>query len=535
MFHAKESFGISLIDSERNSKRWRTSLRRLPTREEVINLLVGLEDICKFHSDENRSLEVDYGVIKSLRKTVDRSESLLNELLSPSIFLQLPSVAGKVAVTTLLALITRSITERGLYASLAVHSVGDTSSEEITSIDALEDWLFQQSQRLFQIRKMTEQFLPLWVFTAAHTIAFFHGHSRATKISTMVPGSSRVSTTGLRMKIKEFVTSTTMKSLQELSRPVVEDMESNPFSRLRAVRYYDSFTVFDANRNVQASAFEQCCIFGGGYMNPVFMERLLALNGGQSLDYRRFLNFAIAWDNRKTVQAARFFWSVVDKSRRGYMTKQDLQELVAGILLLLQFMPSACGPQGPRASLILCDEIKDLCRTHSIGLASDRDQECVITRDEALENPELFGAIIGVLGNTQTFIEYECREDTAHKFFVSKQMKDARMARLKSVQGTRSGQLSTLQQLVDDCWFFQDGSTKSPLSRFGSFAEFLDYHETEFGGESMEPWLARYYQWEQQEADNLQMHLSCEGDSVSVIHQEEFSVAEPSELVEARE
>ncbi len=116
-------------------------------------------------------------------------------------------------------------------------------------------------------------------------------------------------------------------------------------------------------------------------------------------------------------------------------------------------------------------------------------------------------------------------------------------ARIKASQTSRQGQLSVLQQLVDECWFYQDPATSnSPLTKFGSFAEFLDYHEITYGGESMEPWLARYYEWEQHEAERAQMQLisadiSGADDSVSVIHRpdEELSVAEPSDLIEARE
>jgi Ca2+-binding EF-hand superfamily protein len=542
-FHRQEGFARSLVNAEKNSLAWRSFLKALPTRDDIINLLVALEDICQFHADENKPLEIDYNVVRQLQKLDQVRSSILKEFFGPPVFLRLASGSeGKVAVTSLLGLMTRTLTVKGLFASLAAHSVGDPTSETITAIDSLEDWLFLQSQRLFQIRKMTEQFLPLWVFTAAHTIAFFHGHSKPSKLSSSMPGSSRVSTTSLKVRIRDLVSSETMKQLQQLSKPVLEEMDSNPFSRLRAVRYYDSFTVFDANRFSQPNAFEQCCIFAGGYMNPVFMDRLLQAYGGPPIDYRRFLNFAIAWDNRKTHQSVKYFWPILDTANKGYISAKDLEELVGGILVLIQCLPTSCGPQGPRALSILCDEIRDIFRTFSTGLEPDRDPDCILTQKEAMKSPEAFASIVGIVGNTQTFIEYECREDTAHKQFVAKQMREARNAKLKACQSGRSGQLTLLQQLVDDCWFYQDSSNTnpSPLARFQTFAEFLDYHEQTYGGESMEPWLARYYQWEQQEAENLQMQLLSvfsEGESVSVIQRgdEELSVVEPSDIIEVRE
>jgi hypothetical protein len=53
----------------------------------------------------------------------------------------------------------------------------------------------------------------------------------------------------------------------------------------------------------------------------------------------------------------------------------------------------------------------------------------------------------------------------------------------------------------------------------------------------MEPWLARYYQWEQQEAETCQLlllesqYVLSEGDSLSVIQRED----DISDLVEPRE
>ena len=537
VFYQRDLLGRELIKAELRSRNWRAAQGALPTRDDVIYLLVMLEEICQFHSDTTRELELDYAVIRKVSRDTRLPNAFLRDMLSPVTFMKLPkSATGKVTVVNLLTVITRSISLANLHASLSCVASGVTS-EVITSVDALEDWLYHQSHRLVQIQKMTEQFLPLWVFTAAHTISFFHGHQKASAFGSSVPGSNRTSTISVSVNVKDLVLSPTMRHILELSRLIVEDFDNNPFSRIRAVRYYDSFTVFDAGRNPEIPSFEQCSIYAGGYMNPVFMDRLLTAYGGPPLDYRRFLAFAIAWDNRRTIQGVKYFWPILDKDKKGYINEKNVMELIQGILQLLQCLPAGCGPQGPRAAQVLLDEIKDLFRTHILPSAQ-RPPDCVLTRQEAIDSPDALGAVIGILGNSQTFIEYECREDTAHKHFVAKQVKEARLARSKAALATRAGQLAVLQQLVDECWF------NVPVRpKYNSFAEFLDYHEATYGGESMEPWLAKYYQWEQQEAEHCQMLLSesqfavSEADSVSVIQRgdEEHSVAEPSELVEPRE
>jgi len=401
----------------------------------------------------------------------------------------------RLPVTTLISTICRVLSHQHLYASLGQFSVGDPSGEYLTSIDAVEDWLYKQSSRLIQIQKMTEQFLPLWVFTAAHTIAFFHGKQSTSNTRIPVPGSTRFTSTSIKIPILEFVESQTIGHLLQLNKMYIEDMDSNPFARIRAVRYYDSFTVF-----YSANAISSPPIFAGGYTNPLLVDRLIS--GGPPMDYRKFLTFAIAWDNRKTEPGVRFFWPLFDINRRGYITISDCDEFINSMVLILQSLPAVCGPQGAHAAEILQNEIMDIFKSHlkCSNPALAHDEEAIFTFERAVASPIAFGTVVGLLGNTQTFLEYECREETAHKNFLTKQLKEARMARTKNSHASnRAGQLTLLQSIIDDAWVLN--STPEVPAKFDSFAEFLDYHETVYGGESMEPWLTRYYQWEAQEAD----------------------------------
>ena len=430
---------------------------------------------------------------------------MLSELLSPTVFLRLPKeIDESVTIIAILSLMTKVISSRALIGSLSCFSVGDPGSAHIMSIDALEDWLYQMAQRLVQIEKMTEQFVPLWVFTAAHTIAFFHGKQHASRLVIGVPGSSRVNTTSTRVNIRDFVESETMGKLLQLNKQFVEDIESNPFSRIRAVRFYDSFTVFESGRSVDFGlpVTDSCSIFAGGYMNPVFMERLLDSTGGPGMDYRRFLSFAIAWENRRTAMGVKYFWPVLDWGSKGYVTKEDVGALVAGIVSVLKCLPVACVSEET-----LIDEISD------IFTANSKSSSPVLTLEDALSSPCSFGTVVGLLGNTQAFIEYECREDVAHKHFLARQVRQARQARLRQGSESRAGQLAVMQQLIDDCWF----DSSSGRAKFDSFATFLDHHETVYGGESMEPWLTKYYQWEAEESENTRLHFSRPDEEVALV------------------
>ena len=502
-FKQRLTIGQSLIHSELRSKKWATFQDSLPNREDVITLLIVMEEFCQFHTDSNKPLALDYKVFKKLAEDPRIHERIRSAFLKPDIFMKLPKIdPNTVLVTTWVSFICRALTNEGLYASLAQFSVGDPTSQFIMTIDAVEDWLFKLSRRLVQIQKMTEQFLPLWIFTAAHTIAFFHGKQQSSKLGLRVPGSDRMNCTSVRIPIQEVVDSCTMRQLVQLSRMAPVDSETNPFSRIRAVRYYDSFTVFDTSDGL-------CPIFAGGYMNPIFVERLLAVNGGgQNMDYRRFLSFAIAWDGRKTVPGVKYFWPLFDPNHRGYITLSDVEEFVNGILTVIRALPAACGPQGPDPARILLDEICDLLASHKeVDCSSETRSanDSLFTLSEAMAAPIAFGTLVGLVGNSQTFLEYEGREETAHKQFLTKQWKDVQNARVKASSDSRSGQLAKLQSVIDDAMFFDKLSSSD---KFSTFADFLDFHESVYGGEAMEPWLNRYYAWEAQEEEAARSHFT---------------------------
>ena len=265
-FKNRLTLGQSLIQCELQSRKWVEFVESLPSRDDVINFLIVMEEFCQFHSDPNKPLAIDYYLFRKLMSDSRIHDRIRQNFLRPDIFMKLAKVDNnKVPVTTFVSFMCRALTNEGLYGSLAQFSIGDKTSQYITTIDAVEDWLFKMSRRLVQIQKMTEQFLPLWIFTAAHTIAFFHGKQQSSKISLRVPGSDRMSSTSIRIPIQEFIESITMKQLLQLSKPNLVDTDNiNPFSRIRAVRYYDSFTVFDTSDGL-------CPIFAGGYMSPVFV------------------------------------------------------------------------------------------------------------------------------------------------------------------------------------------------------------------------------------------------------------------------
>ncbi|KAF4710218.1 Serine/threonine-protein phosphatase 2A regulatory subunit B'' subunit gamma, partial [Perkinsus olseni] len=152
--------------------------------------------------------------------------------------------------------------------------------------------------------------------------------------------------------------------LMSLRRVYVEDMTNNLFSRFRSISYYDSFFVFGTAPvdTVVANGQASLNIFNRGYMNPLFTSRLVKrYNPVQRImDYRTFLDFCIAWENRDTPQGAKYFWRILDWRGRGWIDRDDLSELAEAILNVVDSMPGICGPNGPPPVETLVSEIYDL-------------------------------------------------------------------------------------------------------------------------------------------------------------------------------
>ncbi|KAF4652945.1 Serine/threonine-protein phosphatase 2A regulatory subunit B'' subunit gamma [Perkinsus olseni] len=404
--------------------------------------------------------------------------------------------------------------------------------------DTLEDWLFEISKHLAflfdqpQVRKTPEQFLPLWVFTAAHTIGFLLGG-----------GSAASCRDGPRISIERILSEKGIEHvidpLMSLRRVYVEDMTNNLFSRFRSISYYDSFFVFGTAPvdTVVANGQASLNIFNRGYMNPLFTSRLVKrYNPVQRImDYRTFLDFCIAWENRDTPQGAKYFWRILDWRGRGWIDRDDLSELAQAILNVVDSMPGICGPNGPPPVETLVSEIYDL-----LVVADDESNpDGRIALPHVLKHTRAFGTVVGFLANTDAFIEYEAREEIVHEKFsakLEKEKKDKQYQQKLAFIEYHSTVDHRLQQCLDGLWGNLNahenavtGGGQASLS-FAAFREYLNYHESVYAGVSVEPGLNAYYEWEESEARQNEHYRQLKKQQVNM-QLKEISASHESELV----
>ncbi|KAF4688316.1 hypothetical protein FOZ60_002919 [Perkinsus olseni] len=495
---------------------------KVPTRDDLVTLMLIVKEVGSIESTPHGSWATDLVLTyDDYRKVVDdeRLSERVRHLLTPVVFLQLPQSAageGTVSGMRLLAYACRMANLHNILTSLHRH---DVDGRGYLTGDALEDWLFEISKHLVflfdqpQVRKTPEQFLPLWVFTAAHTIGFLLGSGLAASCRD-----------GPRISIERILSEKGIEHvidpLMSLRRVYVEDMTNNLFSRFLVA-------------NGQASLN----IFNRGYMNPLFTSRLVKrYNPVQRImDYRTFLDFCIAWENRDTPQGAKYFWRILDWRGRGWIDRDDLSELAQAILNVVDSMPGICGPNGPPPVETLVSEIYDL-----LVVADDESNpEGRIALPHVLKHTRAFGTVVGFLANTDAFIEYEAREEIVHEKFSAKQEKEKKdkqyQQKLAFIE-YHSTVDHRLQQCLDGLWGNLNahenavtGGGQASLS-FAAFREYLNYHESVYAGVSVEPGLNAYYEWEESEARQNEHYRQLKKQQVNM-QLKEISASHESELV----
>ena len=459
LFHKKDSLIESEIKKTARQNRLNNLIRELAGKSELIDFLEALP--------KDR---VDYLEYRDAVNCVSHAE--FSQLMSKaSLFGRLPrDEEGRVSVEIIFRLACTLIERRARVLSLEWFS----ECGEWVGISELQDWLYFVSGNLIQIKKMPERYIALWVMTAARTIVTFTGNSRGrVKVSDL-----------FESKHREL-----MCQLWDLNDLVqVKDCETSFFSRLKAVRYYESYAIFD----VTSGSLENP--FGGGYLNPKFTERLVDFYGGR-LSFDEYLTVAIAWENRHTQAGVKFFWKLLDVHNKGILTANDLFPFAQGIVAVMANLPHLYEGRATLPSPdLLSSEIIDIV-PRSAGKS--------LTYKDAIESSASFGLLLGVLCNSESCFEYESRDENAQQRVMQKNCVELKQKMVETNRVVCGDALTNMKSTLEKVWLCD--TLQAIREARGKFDAFVLANEELYGGLPMEPALSMYYEWESNE--QLQQEL----------------------------
>jgi len=161
----------------------------------------------------------------------------------------------------------------------------------------LENYIFELMPTFPQLHNMQEKFCPFYVISAVRKFFFFLDPKKTGKIL-----------------IKDLLTSPILAELFELrqERLPIEEANSNWFSLQSSLRVYERYLEIDLDHNGMLSR-QELGRFSWGltdiYIDRIF-EEYQTFEG--EMDYKSFLDFVLAMENKKSIQSLQYFWKILD-------------------------------------------------------------------------------------------------------------------------------------------------------------------------------------------------------------------------------
>jgi serine/threonine-protein phosphatase 2A regulatory subunit B'' len=181
-------------------------------------------------------------------------------------------------------------------------SLYDSSGYGYLKEKDLENYIFELMPTFPQLQNLQENFYPFYVITAVRKFFFFLDPKRTGKIL-----------------IKDMLTSPILAELYELrqERWNMEDAMQNWFSVQSSLRVYDQYLKLDTDHNGMLRK-EELAKYSPG-LTKIFIDRVFeeyqTFEG--EMDYKTFLDFVLAMENKKTPQAIQYFWKILDVYNKG--------------------------------------------------------------------------------------------------------------------------------------------------------------------------------------------------------------------------
>ncbi|KAL8598219.1 Serine/threonine-protein phosphatase 2A regulatory subunit B'' subunit gamma [Nucella lapillus] len=184
-------------------------------------------------------------------------------------------------------------------------SLYDMAGQGFLKESDLENYILELIPTLPQLSGLEKTFYSFYVCTAMRKFFFF--------LDPLHSG---------RVKIHDILACSFLDDLLELRDEDLskELQETNWFSAPSALRVYGQYLNLDKDRNGMLSR-QELARYGTGTLTNVFLDRVFqeCLTYEGEMDYKTYLDFVLAMENRQEPQALRYLFRLLDIQHRGYL------------------------------------------------------------------------------------------------------------------------------------------------------------------------------------------------------------------------
>lgn len=252
----------------------------------------------------------------------------------------------------------------------------------------MENFIFEMIPTLPQLNSLQEEFYPFYVFTAVRKFFFFLDPKRTGKIP-----------------IRDLLSSQVLPELYELrqEQPLeASEAESIWFSVPSALKVYGAYLELDVDQNGMLSKGE-LGRFGSCMLTDVFIERVFEEyqtyrdmeTGEREMDYKTFLDFVLAMENKNSKQAIQYFWKLIDIHHQGSIDSFVINYFFRAIVRILE---------ARKLEVASLDDVKD----EIFDMVKPKSPKHITCQD--LMNCRQGGTVLSMLIDAAAFWRYDNRE-----------------------------------------------------------------------------------------------------------------------------
>ncbi|XP_065196082.1 serine/threonine-protein phosphatase 2A regulatory subunit B'' subunit gamma-like [Sycon ciliatum] len=281
--------------------------RKCPDENDAVRMRVREE--ARAHHVQRLSKEMltnsDLDVVWALLQTQYSSQENEEKMINFDDFVRVGQEAGekfRLPISRLYAYIMRKVWLQQTRIGLSLYDSHGTGV--LLEVD-FENYILELIPTLPQLNGLEDSFYSFFVCTAVRKFFFFLDPLRTGKV-----------------KVQDIMSCKFLDELLQLrdDKLTADQQRCNWFSAPHALRVYGQYLALDLDHNGMLSE-QELMGYGTGTLSPVFVDRVFAecLTYEGEMDYKGYLDFVLAMENRKEPQALHFFVRLLDVQNLGYI------------------------------------------------------------------------------------------------------------------------------------------------------------------------------------------------------------------------